>query len=883
MTDARPAPPPQGLHQPSRPGPWRAWLTAATLAALCLGIAAPAIGDDAALKVRATLEPAAARAGEATVLRAVLEVPKGYKLYGLQRVPGPQPTRLVLDEVPEVDVEGDWHGPPPKQVHDKGFGRKLPAYKGSPELRRVVRVATEAQPGPVRIELAVTGQICSDRTCLLQRVKVPLQLTVEAGAARAERSKAPALPGSALNSGPGEEGEGGGVAADLAALPPGLGAEQGVLGFLLTAFLAGLLALLTPCVFPMIPLTVSFFSRASGERFGRALLLAATYALSIMLTFTVAGILISVIFGATGVQRFAAHWLFNLLVAGVLVVFGLSLVGLFEIRVPSGLIQRSETLKARFAGRSGPSLASVFFMALTFTLVSFSCTVAFVGAVLVAAAQGKWFWPTLGMLSFSSAFALPFFLLALFPQAARRLQGSSGDWLPLAKVLLGFVLLAAALKFVCNVDLVLGWHVLSRPSALSFWVALFSGATLYAFKLFRFPEDPPPDDPGARTLTVPRLLVAVVVLAWTLYLGSGLVAGRPFGNWVDGWLPPNRGPSAMAGAKGEAGPGIQWLHDREEGQRQAKAKDRPLLLNFTGVTCTNCRYMEEGVLKRPEIVREMRRFVAVELYTDRGTAEDDARRTYQVETFGTAALPFYALLTPGGRVIATFPGSTNDGAEFLAFLRKAPRRPVEAPEQGGAPDAGASEPATAATAATGGPAPAAAPAPPDAAPASADGAVPGARPGLPFQLPALLPERATKFPSKPPRLVLLHHWASWCSPCRVELKGFFTKLAQEYASRGLLLVTVAFDGGDADSVEQARVFARSIDLGRWPALLAPADPPEAGLPEALTPKRFPTTLLLDAAGKVLYEHAGELTEAQLRVELDKHTLTPPAAAPAAKP
>ena len=848
-----------------------AWLLVAA-ATLAGGLGHPVVAraQDATLRVEAAFQPGSARAGEATVLAVGLLVPPGYKLYGLQRVVGPQPTRLEIGQAPEFDLSGPWHGPRPKEFFDKGFGRKLPAYKGKIELRRVVVVSGDARPGEVNVELEVRGQICSDRTCLLQRVKTPLRLQIEAGAASPARTAAPQLPGEALGGDAQATQVDEGVAAGLAGLPPGLGAEQGVLGFLLTAFLAGLLALLTPCVFPMIPLTVSFFSKASGERFGRALLLAATYALSIVLTFTVAGIVISVVFGATGVQRFAAHWIFNLLVAGVLVLFGLSLVGLFEIRMPSGLIQRSETLKARYSRGSGPSLASVFFMALTFTLVSFSCTVAFVGAVVVAAAQGRWFWPTLGMLAFSSAFALPFFLLALFPQAARRLQRGGGDWLPLAKVLLGFVELAAALKFLSNVDLVAGWGALSRTMALSVWVALFAGATLYALKAFRFPEDPPPDEPGARILTVPRLMLAVVVMAWTLYLGAGLIGGRPFGNWVDGWLPPSQRPGQMgAAADGEGGATTQWLHSLDEGQHEAKAKDRPLLLNFTGVTCTNCRYMEEGVLRRAEVVRELRRFVAVELYTDRGTPDDDRRREYQVKTFGTAALPFYALLTPEGREIATFPGSTNDGAEFLAFLRKAPRKPVASPGAAVAPDAGS----------------AAGPGPPSTGPvasppqggALSDGTPsspedgPGANaPPPPFALPALLADRPVRPQAGAGRFLLLHHWASWCSPCRAELKGFFTRLAQEYAARGALLVTVAFDGGDADSEEEARRFARSIDLGRWPALLAPADAAQAGLPPTLTPTRFPMTLLIAPDGRVLFEHAGELTEAELRTALEEH-------------
>ncbi len=835
--------------------PYARWFGAGLALLLVLSAAPRARGEDPALAASLRLSPASPRAGEYAVLELELRIPEGFKLYGSERIDdGPHPTRITLAPPEGIEGQGPWWGPAPTLEFDKGFHKDLPSYHGTLRLQQALAVAVSAEPGPQRVTLRVTGQICDPARCILQRLDPSLDFDLEPGPPRAEQQSLPRLQGQALPTVDASASP----AASLGAPPPELGGGGGVLGYLLTAFLAGLLALLTPCVFPMIPLTVSFFSKASEEHLGRGVYLAAVYALSIVLTFTVAGVLISIVFGAAGLQNLAAHPLFNLLIAAVLLGFGLSLLGLFELSVPSGLIQRSESLKRRFSGSKGPGVLSVVFMALTFTLVSFSCTVAFVGGVVVAAARGEWFWPTLGMLAFSTAFALPFFLLALFPRSAQALRGKGGDWLPLVKVLLGFLEMAAAFKFLSNVDLVWDLGLLSRGLVLALWFGLFGVATLYILKLFRFSEDPPPEDPADRRLSVPRLLLAALALAWTAYLGSGMIAGRPFGNWVDGWLPPSADASFGDDARG--GAALRWFETLEEAQEEAKRLERPLFLNFTGVTCTNCRYMEEGVLSRADVAAELARFVTAELYTDRGRPADERHRDHQVKTFGTAALPFYAIVTPSGRTLASFPGSTNDPEEFLRFLRSVPAVPL------------ARSPKTA---------------PPQTAPA------PSATPP-PAWVQALRP----LFPGQPPaaalaggRWILVNHWASWCSPCRAELEAFFPKVAADFAARGVDLLTLAYDGGDEATEEAAREFGAKVGLQRFGAALMPADVGEATLPDALRPTGFPTTQLVAPDGRVVLLVNGEMSEADLRGRLERAlaeersraAASPPPAGPPAEP
>ncbi|MEO2004063.1 MAG: cytochrome c biogenesis protein CcdA, partial [Candidatus Poribacteria bacterium] len=417
-------------------------------------------------------------------------------------------------------------------------------------------------------------------------------------------------------------------------------------------------ALLTPCVFPMIPITVSFFTKKEGLTRAQGLTQALIYCGGIIATFTALGVLLAVLFGAASIQGVASNVWVNLLIAGVFVVFALNLFGAFEIRVPYKLLgflgERSN---------KGAGTVATILMGLTFSLTSFTCTVPFVGTVLVAATRGELFWSITGMLGFSAAFASPFFFLALFPQLLSSLP-KSGGWLNSVKVVMGFLELAAAMKFISNIDLVMDWGIMPRELFLAGWIAISAMAGYYLLGKFRLPHDTPSESVG-----VPRLMFSIGSFSAAIYLVTGLF-GQPLGE-LDAFLPPyamaDRGGSP-AGGQATASHDA-WFQSYPEAIAEARAVGRPIFVDFTGVTCTNCRLMEKNVFARQDVAEIFESYVLVQLWTDKQTAESEANQLMQQERFGTVALPYYALVTPDDIVIDTFEGFTRDAEKFKRFLR----------------------------------------------------------------------------------------------------------------------------------------------------------------------------------------------------------------------
>ncbi len=786
-----------------------------------LAVPHPALADDVSITARAIASPSKLGPGDMGVLAVEIDVPAGWHLWALDPGEGPQPLAIVLPAEAPLAFDGPWHGPTPKKVYDKGFQRDLLQYQGGETLtfERAIKVGPAATAGALELPVNVRGQICTEEQCLSQRLKVPLKLELMAAPLGLKTAAAKGVELAA-------RGEGGAaVPSPAAGSPPGgpkSGPPQGegLFSFLLLAFLAGLGALATPCVFPAIPLTVSFFSKFASESVARGARLAAFYAVSMVACFTAAGVLISVLVGATGVQRFAAHPVFNLALATILVVFSLNLLGMFEIKVPSFLLSFTNNLEGRFgpnargpAGGGGLSdYVAVGVAAMTSTTVFFTCTVAFVGVVVVAAAQGEWFWPTVGMLAFSSAFVLPFFLLALFPQAARRLRGKSGSWLVVTRVTLGFIELAAALKFFSNADLVLETGILSRDAALALWVPLFLLAGAFLLGKLRFGEEMSVDE--GHPISVPRMLTGAAVLSFSLYLALGLFTGRPMG-WIDGWLPP-----------GERSPKLAWLEDLKAARTQAARDERLVFTNYTGFTCTNCRYMESTVFSRDDVTKLLGSMVLVELYTDGQRPVHDENREDQIRRFGTAALPFYAVERPDGTVVATFPSSTNHPEEFRRFLEDAIAKAKSAPAhaQKEAP------PTLRTTLLTG---------------------------GEPFQAIS-----AGKWS-------LVNFWASWCAPCREELEGFMVDVGRNMEARGGRFLAVTIDD-DADR-EKAQAFLSKIALPAASQLAVPASYDASTVDPRLGFKgNVPFTALIDPDGRLAWSAHERLDRATLEAVLAEH-------------
>ena len=547
----------------------------------------------------------------------------GWHLYSIvPGKPGPTPTKFSAIG----GTVGKVTEPPPVRKLDKNFGFEVGFFENDATFDVPLTEVADLKTA----KLAVRYQLCNDRLCLPPKtIELPLS-----GDATPVAATTPAASSSEASSGD--------VTGQVAAAQ-----KAGLLPFLLLAFGSGLLALLTPCVFPMIPITVSYFSKQRtlatdepGTKRPSPVAQAIAFCVGIIGTYTVFGLGVTLIFGASSVQNFATNPWVNLALAALFVYLALNLFGAVQVFVPSRL-----TNAVSAEGKGG--LVAPALMGFTFTLTSFTCAVGFVGAIFGAAASGSILYPLLGMLAFGSAFALPFFLLALFPSFLGKLP-KSGSWMETVKATMGFVELMAALKFLSNADLVKNAvPFLPRPIFLAVWAAIALLASLWLFGAVRIPSVH--EGKGIGWL---RRGFATGFLALTI-LFLGAIPGRGLG-YVDSFLPPGA-------ATGNA--------NFDEVQRLARSEGKPILINFTGVTCTNCRFMEQNVFPHPEVKPELDKYVVGELYTDREASPGDkANRELQLKLTGSEALPIYVLMSPDGKVLRKFEGSTNDPAVFARFL-----------------------------------------------------------------------------------------------------------------------------------------------------------------------------------------------------------------------
>ena len=433
--------------------------------------------------------------------------------------------------------------------------------------------------------------------------------------------------------------------------------DKGLIVFILTAVVAGFFALLTPCVFPMVPITVSFFLKQNESRGKRPILLAIVFSVAIVLSFVVIGVGIAAIFGATKPNELANNWVLNLFLAGVFFAFALNMLGLFEIQMPSWLLSMTAT------GEQAGGYVGVIFMALTFVLTSFSCTFAFVGSLLAAAAKGEYYWPILGMLAFGTMFAAPFFLLALMPGALKSLP-KSGGWLNVVKVVMGFVEVGVAVKYASVVDQ--QWNsvpwLFDYTNVMTLWAALSICTGLYLLGQFRMTHDT-----QVQGLSPIRVLIAVGFLVLGGLFGVGLAQPDR-----EAWLVDQLISFAPARLNNE-----EVLFDFDEAVQRGSMDMKPLFVDFTGVFCVNCRLMEKRMAK-PAVHHRLKQFVQAQLYTDKIPKEPDeakAKRllernlTLQSDWFGDVTLPSYAVVTPDGKtILSTFHGLEKREGDFARFL-----------------------------------------------------------------------------------------------------------------------------------------------------------------------------------------------------------------------
>jgi thiol:disulfide interchange protein len=616
---------------------------------------------------------------------------------------GPMHTTVMLNPDASFKVIGTLKAINPTPKHDEIFDCDVKIYKGTAEFRQKIKVLS----GNLKLSGIYEGQVCTE----VEGKCIPFDgeftvtgITVSGGEIKAEPKKelnfdaAPIVPvgkDSAEKSEPAtikkNETEITGPTLDESILEgESTFGNDSFWSLLVLAFIAGLTSLITPCVFPMIPMTVTFFlkdTQSKKEGIKKAII----FGLSIIVLYSSAGTLFAIILGPEGLNALATNWALNLFIFFVFIIFALSFFGLFEITAPHQLVNKVD----QQAEKGG--LVGVFFMAFTLVLISFSCTVPIVGSVLALSAGGQILKPILMMFSYSLAFALPFTFFAFFPEMIKSMP-KSGGWLNAVKVTLGFLELALALKFFSIADQAYHWGLLDRDVNIALWVVIFTFLGFYLLGKIRLPHDS-----VLEKIPVPRLLLAIGVFTFVVYLVPGLW-GAPL-KALAGYLPPqytndfdlvtltrNTRDTEICEQPKYADflhlpHGLQGYFDYEQALQCAREQNKPLFIDFTGHGCTNCREMEAVVWSDPAVLERLKNdFVVVALYVDDKTTlpetewytskyDNKVKKTIgkqnadlQITNLENNAQPFYVLLGTDERVLAWPYGYNRSVEDFVKFL-----------------------------------------------------------------------------------------------------------------------------------------------------------------------------------------------------------------------
>ncbi len=647
-------------------------------------------GDEVSFQLTVDTPQVAAGGQFNAVLSA--QIKSGWHLYSLTQLPGAPPiaTSISVPEHPVLKQAGVVQQSPILTKFDENFGIKTRFFEHEAQFEIPVEVSSTAASDTYSFPVKVRFVVCSDTVCLAPQTLTPttkIRITKAAiGSSPPESNPgeqdelAPfdtasvqvsnsALPATFPPSATARDDESLGESSremgsrELIGSPdsfPQAGLSLSTPAYIWLAMTWGFLALLTPCVFPMIPITVSYFTKREAVSRRRAVADAGLYSVGIVLTFTLVGFILTFLFGAGGINRLAASPWVNIGIALVFVVFALNLFGAFEIQIPSSWISAVDRKSTATGGVLG-----ILLMALTFSLTSFTCTVPFVGTVMVAATQGDWSWSLIGITVFATVFSAPFFLLAVFPSWLKSLP-QSGGWMNSLKITLGFVELAAALKFISNFDLAYQWEFLTRPVFITIWLSIALVITIYLLGWFHFPHEAARESIGAV-----RVLLCIFFLAVSFYLLRGLF-GFPLGE-LDAFLPPRGYGNSVSTAHfgtSQFREEERWLTSYEQALELARRENRSVFIDFTGYTCTNCRWMEANIFVLAEVRKLLEKYVSVRLYTDGPQLEHEENLRFEKERFGTIALPFYAIVSPREAVIATFSGMTRNKQKFIGFLNR---------------------------------------------------------------------------------------------------------------------------------------------------------------------------------------------------------------------
>lgn len=573
-------------------------------------------------------------AGSKAVVVVQAAIQPGWHLYSVVPVKeGPFPTTFSTEDIKFVDTIVEQ---PLFKEFDKGFNKDINLFKDKATFWVPVEFGAKGVGG----KLTVTYQVCKNGVCIPPQ---PVELDLKSAKVVTESTKP------AVKAVPIKEAKPSGEVKRIEDAK-----SKGVLAYLWLSITFGFLSLLTPCVFPMIPITVSFFSKKKEGESG--LTSALLYCAGIIGTFTVLGIAVSAISGATGLTKLANNPWMNLTLATVFIVLALSLFGVFEIGLPSKLVNKFDsTGKSKF-------LAPIL-MGLTFSLTSFTCTLPFVGAVLVSAANGSYFYPALGMLGFSTAFCIPFMLLALFPSALSKLP-KSGAWMVTVKAFMGFIELIAAVKFLSTFDLSFELGIITREVNLSLWFMLLVMAAIYLFGWIRLPKV------HDGKIGAIRIGFGVVTMLLAFKIGAAMNGGT-LGK-LEGFLPPSPYPGSKRNSMTSSWE-KDFLPDFDAALAKAKENGKPIFIDFTGIYCTNCRVMERTVFPSTMVQAAFDKFNKVSLYTDRTFDDryrdnDSKNAALQQQLVHTASLPTYVVVKPDGTTVVGSVQYTESPEVFAKFL-----------------------------------------------------------------------------------------------------------------------------------------------------------------------------------------------------------------------
>lgn len=600
---------------------------------------------------------------------------------------GPIPTSFKFTPSATYKLKGAvTESPKAVSAFDKNFDMQIAWHKDKVDFRQRIILTGPTQTVSGMLEFMV----CNDTKCL-PPAEVEFKIPVNSGVKPA--TGIAANTDTALGSDTSIAGTPV-TASDSTVVKKSLATrnnEGSLWGIFLAGFIGGLAAFFMPCIYPMIPLTVSFFTKKSGSR-AKGIQSAIIYGISIILVYVALGLLITLIFGASALNEAASSATFNLLFFMALIIFGISFLGAFEITLPASLVNKMDER----SNQNG--FIGLFFMAFTLALVSFSCTGPIIGTLLVdAVSKGSYLGPAIGMLGFSSALAIPFTLFAIFPSWLKEMP-KSGGWLNTVKVSLGFLEIALAFKFLSNVDLAYHWNIFDRDIFLIIWIVVFGFWGLYLLGKIRLAHD---NEIGF--LSLPRLFFSMIVLGFTIYMIPGLW-GAPL-KPLSAWLPPQTTQdfdlySSKTSAPAEAETpgkkyaglfhaphGLNAFYDYEEGLAFAKSVNKPILIDFTGWSCVNCRKMEASVWPDKEVLKRLKEdYVLISLYVDdkTGLAENEKYTSsfsgkniktigqkwsdFQASAFGTNSQPYYVIAGHDGKPLVSPQAFNLDIDNYIDFL-----------------------------------------------------------------------------------------------------------------------------------------------------------------------------------------------------------------------